>query len=181
MTDAPWRFDASAGELLLHTGVTGRAAKMGHRLTIAMTDWEATVVWTDGHPATAALTVAVDSLQVLRGEGGVTPLSTPEKTLIRSNALKCLRADRYPTIRFEAEDVITAGDGYRLAGPLTICGRTRRHELDVHLDEADDPSRLHSETEVRHSDYEIKAYSLLMGTLKVADPVALTFTAVRRR
>jgi hypothetical protein len=66
-----WRFDGSEGQLLVHTGVTGRAAKMGHRLTIAMDTWRATVKWTDGKPADVALTVAVDSLG--RHESG-TPL-----------------------------------------------------------------------------------------------------------
>ena len=88
MTADVWRFDGSEGQLLVHTGVTGRAAKMGHRLTIAMDTWRATVKWTDGEPADVELTVAVDSLQVVRGEGGVTPLSGPEKALARSNALK---------------------------------------------------------------------------------------------
>jgi hypothetical protein len=52
---------------------------MGHRLTIAMTTWRAGVRWSDGEPAEADLTVEVDSLEVLRGEGGLTPLSGPER------------------------------------------------------------------------------------------------------
>ena len=43
---------------------------MGHRLTIAM--WRAGVRWSDGEPAEADPTVEVDSLEVLRGEGGLT-------------------------------------------------------------------------------------------------------------
>ena len=35
----------------------------------------------------AELTVDVDSLNVVRGEGGVTPLSGPEKMVVRRNAL----------------------------------------------------------------------------------------------
>ena len=90
----------------MHTGVTGRAAKMGHHLTIAMTTWRATVRWRDGEPEQVDLAVAVDSLEVLRGEGGVTPLSGPEKILARSNALRTLDADSYPEIRFRAGEVL---------------------------------------------------------------------------
>jgi hypothetical protein len=76
-----WQFDGSEGQLLVHTGVTGRAAKMGHRLTIVVETWLASVKSTDGEPADVELTAAVDSLQVMRGDGGVTPLSGPETAL----------------------------------------------------------------------------------------------------
>ena len=95
MTDV-WSLDASDGELLLGTGVRGRAARMGHRLTIAMTRWHATVNWAGSEPATVELVVETDSFEVLRGEGGVKGLSAPEKTLVRSNALKSLDASRFP-------------------------------------------------------------------------------------
>ena len=101
MTARAWTLDASDGRLLVHTGVTGRAAKMGHRLTIAMNSWLATVRWSSGEPAEAELTVEVDSLQVLDGEGGVKALSGPEKALSQSNALRALDADHFPQIRFQ--------------------------------------------------------------------------------
>ena len=70
MTATACTLDASDGQLLVETDVTGRAARMGHRLTIAM--WRAGVRWSDGESAEADLTVEVDSLEVLRGEGGLT-------------------------------------------------------------------------------------------------------------
>ena len=79
MTAAVWKLDASDGELFVDAGAPGRAAKMGHRLTIAMDSWLATVRWSAGEPAEAELTVEVDSLQVLRGEGGVKALSGPRR------------------------------------------------------------------------------------------------------
>ncbi|MCH9702585.1 MAG: YceI family protein, partial [Actinomycetia bacterium] len=100
MTDARWKLDESAGELLVKTGVAGRAAKMGHRLTIAMDSWRAEVTWTADEPTEVDLTVDVDSLRVVRGEGGVKGLSGPEMTIVRSNAMKALHADRFPLIRF---------------------------------------------------------------------------------
>ena len=45
-----WSLHAPDGELLLRTGVAGRAARMGHRLTIAMTRWQATVTWDGDEP-----------------------------------------------------------------------------------------------------------------------------------
>jgi len=82
-----WTLDAADGELLVRTGVTGRAARMGHRLTIVMKRWQATVKWDKGRPVAADLAVETDSFQALRGEGGLKGLSEPEKALVRSNAL----------------------------------------------------------------------------------------------
>src|SRR5512143_1568890 len=83
MTANVWKLDASDGQLLVKTGVTGRAAKLGHRLTIVMNSWQATVQWAGAEPTGVDLTVGVDSLEVLRGEGGAKGLSGPEKKLAR--------------------------------------------------------------------------------------------------
>lgn len=45
MTKATWSLGPSDGDLRIHTGVAGPAAKMGHRLTIGVTSWRARVVW----------------------------------------------------------------------------------------------------------------------------------------
>jgi polyisoprenoid-binding protein YceI len=181
VTAAVWNLDASEGQLLVHAGVTGRAAKMGHRLTIAMNTWLATVRWRAGQPAEADLTVEVDSLQVLRGEGGVKALSGPEKTLARSNAMKVLDADRFAQIRFQASDIGTVDDGYRLTGTLEIHGVTGEREIGLHVDDLGDGWRMSCEVDVRQSEFGIKPYSMLMGSMKVVDTVTVSFTAERAK
>ena len=108
---AAWSLDRSDGELLIRTGVAGRAAQMGHRLTIAMRGWRATVQWSDDEPVSAELNVDVNSLEVVRGDGGLTPLSGPEKILVRSNALRSLDARRFPRIGFAAKTIEKTYDG----------------------------------------------------------------------
>jgi polyisoprenoid-binding protein YceI len=171
-----WTIDASDGELTVHTGVAGRAAKLGHRLTIAMTRWQATVQCSAGEPQRAALTVDVGSLQVLRGEGGVKALSGPEKSLVRSNALKSLAANRFPEINYEADTIDKRPGGYRLTGTLTVHGKSRDQVVDVDTTDLGDTWRLSTGTAVRQSDFGVKPYSLLMGSLKVADEVTVSFT-----
>lgn len=177
MAGASWTLNASDGELLVRTGVTGRAAKMGHRLTIALRRWQASVQWTDGEPARAALTVEVDSLEVLHGEGGITALSGPEKALVRSNAVKTLDAARFPTITFDADTVEKRFDGYRLIGTLRIHGTARDQVIDLRTADLGNVWQMSTEAAVRQSDFGVKAYSLLMGSLKVADEVTVSFTA----
>jgi polyisoprenoid-binding protein YceI len=179
VTGADWSLTASDGELLIRTGVTGRAARMGHRLTIAMTRWQATVKWTGTEPVNAELAVETDSFEVLRGEGGVKGLSGPEKALVRSNAMRSLDAGRHPEIRFTANAIDQTGDGYRLTGTLQIRGKSREHVIDLRTEDLGDSWRMSAQSTVRQSDYGVKRYSLLMGSVQVADDVTVFFTAVR--
>ena len=177
VTAKAWTLDARDGQLFVHTGVTGRAAKMGHRLTIAMNSWVATVRWSSGEPSEAELTADVDSLQVLGGEGGLKALSGPEKTLARSNALRVLDADCFPQIRFHASDIDQVEGGHRLAGTLEIHGVTGECAVDLRVEDLADAWRLSCEAAVRQSDFGIKPYSMLMGSMKVVDTVTVSFAA----
>jgi polyisoprenoid-binding protein YceI len=174
-----WTLNPDDGELLVRTMVAGRAAKMGHRLTIAMKRWQATVQWSGGEPVSAQLTVDVDSLEVLRGDGGLTPLSGPEKILVRSNALRQLGAGRFPQICFDADAIEQSQDGYRLAGTLQIRGNTRDQVIDLRTEDLGDAWRLSTQAIVRQSEFGVKPYSLVMGSLKVADDVTVSFTGQR--
>lgn len=181
MTDAAWKLDESDGELLIHTEVTGRAAKLGHRLTIVMNSWRATVHWRAGSPVAVHASVEVESLEVRRGEGGVTPLSGPEKMLVRANALKALDAGRFPQIDFRCDDVTRTGEGYRLAGALEIHGTSRHRELVLSTDDLDDFWGMSAQTRLRQTEFGVKPYALLMGSLKVADEVTVAFSATRAK
>ncbi|WP_428339224.1 YceI family protein [Mycobacterium sp.] len=178
---AEWSLDGSDGELLIRTGVAGPAAVMGHRLTLAMRQWRATARWDGGVPVGAELIVEVGSLKVVGGEGGVTPLSGPEKILVRGNASRSLDAERYPRITFEANAIDKTDDGYRLTGTLTIHATSREQVVDVRTDDQGTNWWLSSETALRQSDFGIKPYSQLLGALRVADDVVVSFTAKRAK
>jgi len=171
--------DASAGELLLHTGVTGTAARMGHRLTIAVRSWQATVDVDGDEPEAIEVTVDLDSLEVLTGEGGMTPLSGAEKSLVRTNALKMLQAKRFPRATFRASSVEWNDDSWRFTGILDLSGQSREQTVVVHVVRDGADLRITGEAVVRHSDHRIKQYSMLMGAMKVADEVRVTLTAPR--
>ena len=176
-----WSFGPDEGELLVRTGVAGPGARMGHRLTLAMRRWRATVEWSDGEPVVAQLAVDVDSLEVLRGEGGLTPLSGPEKTLVRSNALRQLAAGRHREICFDADSIEKSREGYRLTGMLQIRGKSRPQVIALRTDDVGDAWRVSTEAVVRQSEFGVKPYSLLMGSLKVADDVTVAFAAQRAK
>lgn len=177
MIVASWTLDPANGELLLRTGVSGRAAKMGHRLTMAMQSWRATVDWSGAAPTRAELTVDTDSLEVLRGEGGVTPLGGTEKGVARSNALKSLDAKKFPHIRFVADEIAQIADGYRMTGTVEIHGTTRPQVVDLKVDDTGDAVVLSTHVRLLQTDFGVKLISLFMGAMKVSDEVVIDFRA----
>jgi polyisoprenoid-binding protein YceI len=146
-----------------------------------MTSWRATVWWVGSEPAKVELIVEVFSLEVLRGKGGVTRLSGPEKALARSNALKSLDADRFPQIRFQSDDIEKTDDGYRLTGTLEIHNEARRRVIDLRIEDLGNTWRLSCEADVRQSEFGVKPYSRLMGSIAVADDVTVAITVGRAK
>ena len=181
VAESTWSLDNSTGELLIRTGVAGPAARMGHRLTIIMGSWRGTVLWRSGKPLSVDLTVVVDSLQVLKGEGGVTPLSGPEKSVVRFNALRSLDAKKHPHIRFVADDIVKKAARYRLTGTVDIHGKSRPHVVELSVDATGEEWTMSAQTRITQSDFGVKPYSLMMGSLKVADEVMIEFTGKHPR
>lgn len=181
VAESVWEFTESDGSVVVHTDVGGRAARTGHRLTIAMRTWSASVTLTDLVPTNLTATISVDSMHVESGEGGLTPMTGAEKSLARMNALKSMDADKYPEITYEAGTFSTTDGGYRADGVLTVHGRSHPHVLDLQVDETADSWRISTESTVTQSDFGIKPYSLMMGTLKVVDNVRIVIEVSRTR
>ena len=173
-----WNLDASHGQLLVTTGVEGPAAKMGHRLRLAF-PWRATVRFADDAPVSVELIADVADLEVLGGEGGVKGLSGPERAIAASNATKTLDAKKHPHIMFRADEIAGTAEGYRLTGTLHIHGTERPQVVDLTAEGLGTAWRLSCEAVVRHSDFGVKPYSMMLGALKVADEVEVSFSAER--
>lgn len=96
------------GDLTLHTGVEGRAAKAGHNLTIRLADWSGTATFDGDEPSSLSFRTALSSLEVVSGEGGVKALSDKDKRTIKDSALESLSAKRHPEVTFESSKVSPA-------------------------------------------------------------------------
>ena len=169
--------DPSMGELLVRTKSAGPAARLGHDLTIVMEEWIAEVSWVEDRPTALSVIVQSASLSVLRGEGGVKSLSGAEKALVRSNALRALDVKRHPTIAYRSDEIMATEDGYRLVGSLAIHGKTHPRAIDLRVTDLGDTWRMTCDSAVRQSEFGVKPYSLMMGSLRVADDVTVSFTA----
>ncbi len=130
-------------ELTIHTKRGGAAAKAGHDLTILVERWNAS--YEDDE-----LVFEADSrsLRVIEGSGGITSLGDEEKAAISQTI---------------DEEVLKGTPITYRGGELTLNGVTRPIAYSFDGTEG--------RAEIKQTDFKIKPYSALFGTLKVADVV----------
>ena len=157
------RFGPANATLSVQTRRGGAAAKAGHDLLLEVTAWNGTLtIGADGAPTAAELTADATSLRVQRGTGGMKALDDEDRANIHQTI------DDEVLERGEVAFRSTAVVGDRVEGELTLAGRTR--PLTLELSVAGDGSVNGSAT-VKQSDWGMKPYSALFGTLKVLDEV----------
>jgi polyisoprenoid-binding protein YceI len=161
------------GTLSVRTGKAGAAAMAGHNLLIEVSAWEAHLELADD-PAASALSLSVDSasLRVLEGTGGVQTLGEEDKEGIKATIDKDVL--KGTAIAFRSTE-ISGGDGaLHVTGELELSGRT--HPLSFELALGDDGA-LTGSARLKQSNWGMKPYSALFGTLKVTDEVEVAIDA----
>jgi|SRR3954447_2771487 hypothetical protein len=148
------------GTLVVRTGKGGAAAKAGHNLVLEVTRWSATLA-----PERLSLTADARSLRVRGGSGGISPLGDEEKAGIAQTIDdEVLKGG---SIAFRSTRVDAAGDRVAVEGELELLGVTRPLAFDL----ASAGGRLTGSARFKQTDFKMKPYSALFGTLKVADEV----------
>jgi hypothetical protein len=155
------------GTLLVHTGKGGAAAKAGHELTIEVTRWRGTI-------DAGAMTLSADprSLRVLTGTGGMSPLGDEEKQGITQTIDEEVLKGR--AIEFRSTRVEQRGSRLEVSGELELATLKRPIDFALNLD---DEGRLTGSAFVKQTDWKMKPFSALFGTLKVADVVEVSIDA----
>jgi YceI-like domain len=162
------RFGPENAALTVRTFRSGAAAKAGHDLVIEVTSWEATLDPADG----VTLTADGGSLRVVEGTGGIKDLDADDKTGIEKTIDDEVLMGA--TIQFRSSEVELGADGGgRVSGELELAGE--RHPISFDLAVRD--GRLTGTAVVKQSDWGMKPYSALFGTLKVADEVEVAMVA----
>ena len=168
-------FGPDNAELLVHTRRTGAAAKAGHDLTIAVTSWSATVdVGEDPAQTSVVLSADGGSLRVREGRGGMQALGGDDMSSIQQSIDE--EVLRRTPIEFRSTAVHGDGDRLQVRGELEMLGKTVPTEFDLSVG---DDGELTGEATVRQTDVGLKPYSILFGTLKVADEVRVTVAAMK--
>jgi polyisoprenoid-binding protein YceI len=164
------RLGPRCGRLIVRTFRDGLAAQAGHDLVIEIPDWSGElVISADGSPASLSLRVALPSLIVREGTGGLKPLTERDRREIAATALKTLSAGQNPEATFTATEFAPDGSGGgQIAGTLMLAGRSQPLRLAV---AATGPDRYRVMTSVTQSRHGIKPYSGFLGALRVRDAV----------
>jgi hypothetical protein len=139
----PVQYGPHNATLTVHTRRGGAAAKAGHDLTLLVERWHATV---DG--ADIDFEADPSSLRVIEATGGALPLGENDKATIE---------------RTIDEKILKGAPITYRGGALTLNGVTR--PLAYGFDGSE------GRAEVKQTDFKLKPYSALFGTLKVADAV----------
>jgi YceI-like domain len=159
--------------LLVSTRKAGAAAVAGHNLLMEVGSWTATL--TLGEEPALELAADARSFKVLEGSGGIQTLGNDDRENIeRTIDDEVLKGG---ALEFRSTDVEPSGGRLRIDGDLNLLGEHRplRFELTV-----DDDGRIAGEATIKQSDWGIKPYSALFGTLKVTDEVGVEIDAKLR-
>lgn len=163
------RLGPDNGLLTVRTGRTGAIAKVGHDLQMDVTSWEGELDLGDRPSAT--LSADASSLRVREGTGGMQALGDDDsrgiEQTIDDEVLK-----RTP-ITFRSTNIAQDGDRLRVEGELELAGQTQPLSFDLTATDG----RLKGSATVKQSDWGMKPYSTLFGTLKVADDVVVEIDA----
>ena len=160
----------SNGTLTVRTGKGGAAAKAGHNLVIEVQRWQGSLT-----PDEVTLTADARSMRVVKGSGGLTPLGDAEKAGISQTIDE--EVLQGGNIAYRSSAVTARDGGYDVEGELDLLGVTQPLAFALTLD----GDHLTGSAQVKQTDWRIKPYSALFGTLKVADVVEVTIDATLPR
>ncbi|MGZ4324614.1 MAG: YceI family protein [Solirubrobacteraceae bacterium] len=159
------------GRLTVHTMKGGAAAKAGHNLLIEVTSWQGALHV--GEEMTVTLNADPRSMRVREGSGGMTSLGDDDKANIEQTiddeVLKGTRIE----FRSTACELSPEGDRMSVSGELELGGRRAPITFELSLN----GGRVSGSATVKQTDFGMKPYSALFGTLKVLDEVQVAVDA----
>ncbi|MDQ6608110.1 MAG: YceI family protein [Actinomycetota bacterium] len=159
--------------LTVKTGKTGAAAKAGHNLVFEVSAWTGTLEVGED-PAQTRIELSADSgsLRVLEGSGGVQALDADDKDAIKQTIDD--EVLRGAAIEFRSHRAELGPETLGVDGELSLGAASHPVAFELALG-AD--GRLAGSAKFKQTDFGMKPYSTLFGTLKVADEVEVVIDA----
>lgn len=162
------RLGPDNGTLTVRTGKAGAAAKAGHNLRMEVGDWNATL---DLDEPSLHLAADSRSFRVIDGSGGVMPLGDEEKAAIPQTIDE--EVLKGTPIEFRSTRIAVSGSRIDVDGELELSGQRRPVSFALDLD----GGRIRGSARIKQTEWGMKPYSALFGTLKVADVVEIEVDA----
>jgi hypothetical protein len=122
-------------------------------------------------PDAVTLDADARSFRVVSGSGGISPLGDEEKAGIAQTIDEDVL--KGGSISYRSSAVTAREGGYDVEGELDLLGVRAPLSFSLSVD----GDRLTGSAQVKQTDWKIKPYSALFGTLKVADVVEITIDA----
>ena len=156
--------DASSAEILVFTFKEGFLSAIAHDLKIRVGKLAVDVDGTTSVRAridAASLRVVTAMHEGAPREGA---LSEGDKEKIQGNIVDdVLAVKKHPEIVFASTKITPSGEGYQIAGDLTLHGHTKP----IAFEAKPEGGRLVAEITLHQPDFGIKPYSAMLGTLKI--------------
>lgn len=168
-------FKAGVGSAFAHDHVV-RAQRYSAKLSV-----DRELVAVSAEIVVDARALEVDTPELRAAYGLDRDVSAEDRRRIRETMLGPGQLDvaRHPEIRFRTSEVDRHGeDGLRVAGDLTLHGRTQRVTFPVEVADRDGELRVRGSFRFRQSDFGIEPYSALLGAVRNQDEVELAFELV---
>jgi polyisoprenoid-binding protein YceI len=171
LPDGTFDLGPESGRLLIYTGRTGLAARVGHDLTITFARWSGrlTLHGDDLGSASVTATIATDSIAILDGTGGALPLIDRDRREIGKTARRLLDTDRQPSATYASTSIARDGDGATVDGMLTVRGRSAPVSLTV----VPSGKGWRASTSINQTSFGIAPYQALLGALRLADEMRI--------
>ncbi|HEY1712123.1 MAG TPA: YceI family protein [Solirubrobacteraceae bacterium] len=165
------------GKLTVRTGKGGAASKAGHNLRIEVERWGAAAQFADDlSQSVLELTADSTSFTVVEGTGGVKSLDGDDKEGIAQTINQ--EVLKGTPISFKSTAVRPDGEGrLHVTGDLELVNGVNLIAFDITV--ADD-GRVTGTATVKQTEWGMKPYSALFGTLKVTDEVGVEIDAKLR-
>lgn len=141
----------------------------GHDLDIDVTSWEATLdVGEDPGQTVLQLHADAGSLRVKEGTGGVQALGDDDKADIEKTIDDEVLKGGPIEFRSTSVEASESGGNLSVGGDLTMAGESHPVSFELSISAE---GKISGSATLQQSDWKIKPYSALFGTLKVADAV----------
>jgi polyisoprenoid-binding protein YceI len=160
------------GRLTVHTRKGGAASKAGHDLVIEVTSWQGTL-HADDNSTTVTLSADPRSMRVREGSGGMTSLGDDDKANIEQTINDDVLKGTPIEFRSTSCALSPEGDRMLVSGELELGGRRAPVKFELSLNNG----RVSGSATVKQTDFGMKPYSALFGTLKVLDEVQVAVDA----
>jgi polyisoprenoid-binding protein YceI len=173
-----YSLNGNSGKVSAYTFKAGLLSKLAHDLLIDVTDFKVNVDVPEGGFASGSLGLEIqtNSLKVdcAMKDGERNPGTLKEKDIAdieADMAKKVLHPDKHPTANFSSKSIQEKEGGYHVNGELSLHGVTKPIDFDIDTS----GGGLKGRFTIIQTDYKIKPFKAMMGTLKIKDEMDIGF------